>query len=113
MQGRLTLLLGPPSCGKTTFLNALAGRLHQKEYSGSVTYNGHTFEDFCAERSVAFVEQTDTHIPILTAVETAEFAYDLQHGPRGAPPAPCNCLLDCLLCLLLSRRSILAELQSK
>ena len=27
MQGRLTLLLGPPSCGKSTLLKVLSGRL--------------------------------------------------------------------------------------
>ncbi|GLT60905.1 hypothetical protein SLA2020_336450 [Shorea laevis] len=41
-RGRMTLLLGPPSSGKTTLLLALAGRLdsHLKS-SGRVTYNGH------------------------------------------------------------------------
>lgn len=84
MQGRLTLLLGPPSCGKTTLLRALAGRLKPSEYTGKVTYNGHGFDEFCAARTVAFVAQYDTHIPNLTALETAKFSYNLQNGPLGA-----------------------------
>ena len=31
LQGRLTLLLGPPSCGKSTFLKAVAGRVVTNE----------------------------------------------------------------------------------
>ena len=84
MQGRLTLLLGPPSCGKTTFLKALAGRLPRKAYTGKVTYNGHSFRDFCAPRTCAYVAQSDAHIAILTARETADFSYMLQHGSKSA-----------------------------
>lgn len=80
------MLLGPPSCGKTTFLKALAGRLPAARYDGEVTYNGHKFADFCAERTAVFVAQTDTHIANLTARETAQFSYDMQHGPKGARP---------------------------
>lgn len=84
LQGRLTLLLGPPSCGKTTFLRALAGRLPPKGYTGTVKYNGHSFKEFCVPRTAAFVPQSDTHIPNYTALETTKFANDLQHGPHGA-----------------------------
>nr|POF00774.1 pleiotropic drug resistance protein 1 [Quercus suber] len=39
---RMTLLLGPPSSGKTTLLLALAGKLDPDlKLSGRVTYNGH------------------------------------------------------------------------
>jgi ABC-type multidrug transport system ATPase subunit len=85
LQGRLTVLVGPPSCGKTTFLKLLSGRLPTTFYSGSVKYNGHDLSEFCAQRSVAYVAQTDTHIPNLTARETVKFAYDVQHNTEGKP----------------------------
>ncbi|RVW41598.1 Pleiotropic drug resistance protein 3 [Vitis vinifera] len=38
---RMTLLLGPPGCGKTTLLLALAGRLNQPlKVTGEITYKG-------------------------------------------------------------------------
>ncbi len=38
MQGRMTLLLGPPGSGKSTLLKALSGRLHTAglKYQGEV-----------------------------------------------------------------------------
>ena len=83
LQGCLTLLLGPPSCGKTTFLRALAGRLPQGDYSGSVTYDRHGFIDFRVPRTAAFAAQSDAHIPNYSAQEATSFAFDLQHGPNG------------------------------
>jgi len=76
-------LLAPPSSGKTTFLRALAGRLRPGAYSGEVKYNGHSPTEFSPERSITYVAQTDTHIPNLTARETVQFAYDIQHSPTG------------------------------
>lgn len=85
MQGCLTLLLGPPSCGKTTFLKALAGRLPEDQYKGNIQYNGHCFSEFVAARTVTFVAQDDNHVPNLTARETVKFAYDIQNSPNGVP----------------------------
>lgn len=94
MQGRLTLLLGPPSCGKSTFLKALAGRLPESKYTGSIQYNGHNLSEFVAERTTTFVAQDDNHIPNLTARETVKFAYDIQNNPNSAlPPTSAECRL--------------------
>ena len=59
MQGRLTLLLGPPGSGKSTLLKALAGKLGGKSprLTGRITYNGETFSSFVPQRTAAYVSQ--------------------------------------------------------
>ncbi|KAJ7956612.1 Pleiotropic drug resistance ABC transporter [Quillaja saponaria] len=72
---RLTLLLGPPSSGKTTLLLALAGRLgHDVEMSGRITYNGHGLNEFVPQRTSAYVSQQDWNVAEMTVRETLEFA---------------------------------------
>ncbi|KAI3468284.1 hypothetical protein Pfo_024947 [Paulownia fortunei] len=72
---RLTLLLGPPSSGKTTFLLALAGRLAPSlQMSGKVTYNGHNLEEFTPQRTSAYASQQDCHISEMTVREVLEFS---------------------------------------
>ncbi|MEW5298072.1 MAG: hypothetical protein WDW36_001233 [Sanguina aurantia] len=83
--GRCTLLLGPPSSGKSTFLKLLAGRLKPNgnlQISGDIKYNGHTPAEFVVERTAGFVSQLDNHIPSLSVMETLEFAYVCQSGFR-------------------------------
>uniref|UniRef100_N1QXR1 ABC transporter G family member 32 n=1 Tax=Aegilops tauschii TaxID=37682 RepID=N1QXR1_AEGTA len=72
---RMTLLLGPPSSGKTTLLLALAGRLGPGlKMSGSITYNGHHLNEFVPQRTSAYVSQQDWHASEMTVRETLEFA---------------------------------------
>ncbi|KAK0595711.1 hypothetical protein LWI29_009274 [Acer saccharum] len=72
---RMTLLLGPPSSGKTTLLLALAGRLDRNlKFSGSITYNGHNINEFVPQRTVAYISQQDLHIPEMTVRETLSFS---------------------------------------
>ncbi|KAI6679422.1 hypothetical protein NL676_033303 [Syzygium grande] len=72
---RLTLLLGPPSSGKTTLLLALAGRLKKDlQVSGEITYNGHGLHEFVPQRTSAYVSQQDWHVAEMTVRETLEFA---------------------------------------
>ncbi|XP_019173606.1 PREDICTED: ABC transporter G family member 32-like [Ipomoea nil] len=72
---RLTLLLGPPSSGKTTLLLALAGRLGPGlKMSGKITYNGHNLNEFVPQRTSAYVSQRDWHIAEMTVRETMEFS---------------------------------------
>ncbi|KAA8523067.1 hypothetical protein F0562_009490 [Nyssa sinensis] len=72
---RLTLLLGPPSSGKTTVLLALAGRLgHDLQMSGKITYNGHSLEEFVPQRTSAYVSQQDCHVAEMTVRETLDFS---------------------------------------
>ncbi|KEH23973.1 drug resistance transporter-like ABC domain protein [Medicago truncatula] len=81
---RMTLLLGPPSSGKTTLLLALAGKLDPKlKFSGRVTYNGHEMSEFVPQRTAAYVDQNDLHIGELTVRETLAFSARVQGvGPQ-------------------------------
>ncbi|GAB2293587.1 transcription factor [Dionaea muscipula] len=73
--GRLTLLLGPPSSGKTTLLLALAGKLnHNMKVSGKVTYNGHDMHEFVPQRTAAYISQYDVHMAELTVRENLAFS---------------------------------------
>ncbi|WCJ40424.1 ABC transporter G family member 36 [Euphorbia peplus] len=72
---RMTLLLGPPSSGKTSLLLALAGKLDPDlKFSGSVTYNGHAMNEFIPQRTAAYISQHDLHIGELTVRETLAFS---------------------------------------
>ncbi|KAH7352813.1 hypothetical protein KP509_19G065500 [Ceratopteris richardii] len=72
---RLTLLLGPPSSGKTTLLLALSGKLsHDLRTSGKVTYNGHGMNEFIPQRTSAYISQHDTQYGMMTVRETLDFS---------------------------------------
>ncbi|XP_021746264.1 ABC transporter G family member 32-like isoform X1 [Chenopodium quinoa] len=72
---RLTLLLGPPSSGKTTLLLALAGRLGcGLKTSGKISYNGYELNEFIPQRTSAYVSQRDCHMAEMTVRETLEFS---------------------------------------
>ncbi|PWA62985.1 ABC transporter G family member 37 [Artemisia annua] len=72
---RMTLLLGPPSSGKTTLLLSLAGKLAKElTISGKVTYNGHELHEFVPERTSAHISQHDVHIGEMTVRETLAFS---------------------------------------
>ncbi|KAF3674465.1 Pleiotropic drug resistance protein 1 [Capsicum annuum] len=76
---RMTLLLGPPSSGKTTLLLALAGKLDSAlKVTGKVTYNGHGMNEFVPQRTAAYISQYDLHIGEMTVRETLEFSAKCQ-----------------------------------
>ncbi|KAG5525529.1 hypothetical protein RHGRI_031988 [Rhododendron griersonianum] len=53
--GRMTLLLGPPGCGKTTLLKALSGNLDKSlKVSGEVLYNGYKLEEFVPQKTSTY-----------------------------------------------------------
>ncbi|OVA02681.1 ABC transporter-like [Macleaya cordata] len=82
--GRMTLLLGPPGSGKSTLLKALAGKLDPTLMkSGNITYNGHKLDEFCVQRTSAYISQTDNHIAELTVRETLDFAARFQGASDG------------------------------
>ncbi|XP_035835318.1 pleiotropic drug resistance protein 3-like isoform X2 [Helianthus annuus] len=72
---RMTLLLGPPGCGKTTLLKALSGNLEKSlKISGEISYNGYKLEEFVPQRTAAYTSQNDLHIPEMTVRETLDFS---------------------------------------
>ncbi|XP_028550392.1 ABC transporter G family member 42 isoform X1 [Dendrobium catenatum] len=72
---RMTLLLGPPSSGKTTLLLALAGKLQKSlEVSGVVTYNGYELNEFLPQKTAAYISQYDMHTGEMTVKETLSFS---------------------------------------
>ncbi|XP_073129423.1 pleiotropic drug resistance protein 1-like [Henckelia pumila] len=82
--GRMTLLLGPPSSGKTTFLLALAGRIDPSlKVLGKVTYNGHEMDEFIPQRTSAYISQHDLHLGELTVRETLAFSARCQGVGTG------------------------------
>ncbi|KAG7573942.1 ABC transporter-like [Arabidopsis suecica] len=73
--GRLTLLLGPPGCGKTTLLKALSGNLEKNlKRSGEITYNGHGLNEVVPQKTSAYISQHDLHIAEMTVRETIDFS---------------------------------------
>ncbi|KAK9149767.1 hypothetical protein Scep_008524 [Stephania cephalantha] len=72
---RMTLLLGPPSSGKTTLLLALADKLDSElKVTGKVTYNGHGLNEFVPKKTSAYISQNDVHIGEMTVRETLAFS---------------------------------------
>ncbi|KAK6157909.1 hypothetical protein DH2020_012157 [Rehmannia glutinosa] len=73
--GRMTLLLGPPGCGKTTLLKALSGNLDKSlKVTGEISYNGYKLEEFIPQKTSAYIGQYDVHVPEMTVRETLDFS---------------------------------------
>uniref|UniRef100_A0A7S1TP17 ABC transporter domain-containing protein n=1 Tax=Phaeomonas parva TaxID=124430 RepID=A0A7S1TP17_9STRA len=89
--GRLTLLLGPPGCGKTTLMRCLAGKLGKHKQEGSILYNGvegNRKDRFFLNKTVAYIDQEAHHIPTLTVRETFEFAFQALIGANAGVTQP-------------------------
>ena len=72
---RMTLLLGPPSSGKTTLLLALAGKLDPAlRRAGEVTYNGFALGEFVPQKTAAYISQNDVHDGEMTVKEVLDFS---------------------------------------
>ncbi|TVU04726.1 hypothetical protein EJB05_47857 [Eragrostis curvula] len=72
---RMTLLLGAPGSGKTTFLKALAGKLDSSlKVKGKVMYNGEAMNYSTPQYLRAYVSQYDLHHPEMTVRETIDFS---------------------------------------
>ncbi|KAF8653894.1 hypothetical protein HU200_062030 [Digitaria exilis] len=72
---RMTLLLGAPGSGKTTFLKALAGKLDSSlKFKGKVFYNGEEMNASTPQYLRAYVSQYDLHHAEMTVRETIDFS---------------------------------------
>ncbi|CAL9131904.1 unnamed protein product [Musa acuminata var. zebrina] len=73
---RMTLLLGPPSSGKTTLLLALAGKLDPslKVDQREISYNGYRLDEFVPQKTAAYISQNDVHVGEMTVKETFDFS---------------------------------------
>ncbi|KAJ0790822.1 putative ABC-type sulfate transporter [Helianthus annuus] len=59
---KMTLLLGPPGSGRTTFMRTLAGVVQKDlRVTGEVTYCGHKMSEFIPQRTSAYISQHDVH----------------------------------------------------
>lgn len=82
--GTMTLVLGAPGCGKTSYLKLLAGLLQKKSGSSTLTYeqcsyNGEDVYEkpsFVANKVSVYINQVDIHTPTLTVAETFQFAFE-------------------------------------
>lgn len=87
--GTLTLVIGPPGCGKSSYLKMLAGLLSKKTATATLSYKECSYngEDlyspkrkFVPAKLAAYIDQLDIHTPTLTVEETFRFAYDMFGG---------------------------------
>ncbi|KAK1570799.1 hypothetical protein Q3G72_007162 [Acer saccharum] len=73
--GRMTLLLGPPGCGKTTLLKSLSGNQDKSlMVIGEVSYNGYRIDEFVPQKTSAYISQNDLHMADMTVTETLDFS---------------------------------------
>ncbi|VAI10405.1 unnamed protein product [Triticum turgidum subsp. durum] len=72
---RMTLLLGAPGSGKTTFLKALAGKLDSSlKLGGKVMYNGEEVNSSTPQYLHAYISQYDLHHAEMTVREMIDFS---------------------------------------
>lgn len=72
--GRITAIMGPSGAGKTTFLNALAGKSTNSHPTGQVIINGKPGSMHCYKRVIGFVPQDDIVHGSLTVEENLWFS---------------------------------------
>jgi putative ABC transport system ATP-binding protein len=86
--GEFVAIAGPSGSGKTTLLNLMSGL--DQPTRGTITVNGHTLGNLSRSelsrlrlRRIGFVFQAFNLLPVLTALENAEYVLMLQGVPAG------------------------------
>lgn len=78
LPSRMTLLLGAPGSGKTTFLKALSGNLDSSlKLKGKLMFNGEEFNSSKHQNLHAYISQYDLHHAEMTVRETIDFSSKL------------------------------------
>lgn len=72
--GRVTAVMGPSGAGKTTFLNALAGKAYSSTTTGDILINGRPDPISCYKKIIGFVPQDDIVHGNLTVEENLWFS---------------------------------------
>ncbi|KAK9996655.1 hypothetical protein SO802_021341 [Lithocarpus litseifolius] len=81
MKGEIMAIMGPTGAGKSTFLDALAGRTAQGSLEGSVRIDGKPVTTSYMKMISSYVMQSDQLFPMLTVFETFLFAAEVRLPP--------------------------------
>jgi len=81
----MTLLMGPPGCGKTTLMKALSGYStgnRSTHLDGDILYNGDSTstKKYLVQKLASYTDEEDIHAATLTVQETLEFAWLMTSG---------------------------------
>jgi len=78
--GKMTCILGSSGAGKSTFMNFISGRLSQNAYdiTGDLYAYGSKVDPREFRDHIAYVEQEDSLLPLLTPRESVDYACQLR-----------------------------------
>ena len=83
LPGRLTLLIGPPNSGKSTFLKCLSGDKQSLHIDGTIHINDEDIfntDKFLMSKLAVYTEQGDSHFPTFSVKETISLAWECTSG---------------------------------
>jgi ABC-type multidrug transport system ATPase subunit len=80
--GTLTATMGPSGAGKTTFLDIVTGRKNRGHVEGELLYDGKRASNAYLKRNIAYVEQFDTLLGVLTVRKMLLYQAELKCSRR-------------------------------